>query len=365
MVYAIWSIWLKSPPLPVAGTVPGPGWSASAQVVHKNTLVGQGPALPRPRSAALKSLKCGLRLSGHAPTKMSTDTLPSHGLRQRCHAFLSQPLVQHGILALIVLNAVFMGLETSASVMAEVGPWLLAVDKVILGVFVLELAVRLYVHRSAFFRDPWSLFDFAVVAIALVPASGPFAVLRALRVLRVLRVLTIVPSMRRVVGALLSAIPGLSSIAMVLMLVFYVFAVIATHLFGQQFPDWFGHLGRSLYTLFQVMTLESWSMGISRPVMEESPYAWAFFIPFILFATFTMLNLFIAIIVNAMQTFTESEHQATVGAVETVGQSIEHELHAEVQSLRQEIGELKTILRASSLAGAFVAPNAPTSGHSG
>ncbi|MBS3995926.1 MAG: ion transporter, partial [Hydrogenophaga sp.] len=144
---------------------------------------------------------------------------------------------------------------------------------------------------------------------------------------------------------LLSAVPGLLSIAMVLLLVFYVFGVIATHLFGTHFPEWFGNLGRSLYTLFQVMTLESWSMGISRPVMEVVPHAWAFFIPFILFATFTMLNLFIAIIVNAMQTFSESEHQDTVQVVEQVGQSIEHQLHAEVQSLRQEIGELRTLLR--------------------
>jgi voltage-gated sodium channel len=254
-------------------------------------------------------------------------------------------VTQHGILLLIVVNAVLMGLETSTSVMAQAGGFILALDRAILAVFVLELSLRIYVHRLAFFRDPWSLFDFAVVAVALVPASGPFAVLRALRVLRVLRVLTIVPSMRRVVGALLSAVPGLSSIAMVLLLVFYVFGVIATHLFGTHFPDWFGTLGRSLYTLFQVMTLESWSMGISRPVMEVVPYAWAFFITFILFATFTMLNLFIAIIVNAMQTFSEQEHQETVGAVEKVGHAIEHELHAEVQSLRQEIGELRTLLR--------------------
>ncbi|TDQ44926.1 ion transporter [Tepidicella xavieri] len=265
-------------------------------------------------------------------------------LRNKIDRFLNLGWVQHTILALIIINAVLLGLETSASVMARVGAWLSLVDKLILSVFVAEIAARLYVHRLRFFRDPWSVFDFAVVAIALVPASGPFAVLRALRVLRVLRVLTIVPSMRRVVGALLSAIPGLSSIALVLLLVFYVFGVIATHLFGQQFPDWFGHLGRSLYTLFQVMTLESWSMGISRPVMEEVPYAWAFFITFILFATFTMLNLFIAIIVNAMQTFQEGEHQDTIQTVEQVGQSIEHELHAEVQSLRQEIGALKALL---------------------
>lgn len=272
----------------------------------------------------------------------------SHTLLQSTLArWLNGPRVQQGILALIVINAVLLGLETAPSVMAEWGYAIRWLDKAILTVFVVEIAARLFVHRLSFFKDPWSIFDFSVVAIALIPASGPFAVLRALRVLRVLRVLTIVPSMRRVVGALLSAIPGLMSIALVLLLVFYVFGVIATHLFGPYFPDWFGHLGRSLYTLFQVMTLESWSMGISRPVMEEVPYAWAFFIIFILFATFTMLNLFIAIIVNAMQTFQESEHKETMETVEGMGQSIEHELHAEVQSLRQEIGELKALLSAN------------------
>lgn len=275
---------------------------------------------------------------------MQTVTDSPDTLRQQTDRFLKRPVVQRAILTLIIINAVLLGLETSASIMAQAGDWVRMADKAILSVFVVEIVARLYVHRLAFFRDPWSVFDFAVVGIALVPASGPFAVLRALRVLRVLRVLTIVPSMRRVVGALLSAIPGLSSIALVLLLVFYVFGVIATHLFGQHFPEWFGHLGRSLYTLFQVMTLESWSMGISRPVMEEVPYAWAFFIVFILFATFTMLNLFIAIIVNAMQTFQDGEHKDTIQTVEQVGQSIEHELHAEVQSLRQEIGELKALL---------------------
>ena len=287
-----------------------------------------------------------------------THSVSNPSLRLRLGAFLASARVQQFIIGLIVINAVLMGLETSPALMAQYGSTLLAFDRAILVVFVLEIALRLYVHRAAFFRDPWSLFDFAVVGIALIPASGPFAVLRALRVLRVLRMLTMVPSMRRVVGALLSAIPGLSSIALVLLLVFYVFAVIATHLFGADFPDWFGHLGRSLYTLFQIMTLESWSMGIARPVMEVAPFAWIFFIIFILFATFTMLNLFIAIIVNAMQTFNEGEHQSTVEAVEQVGQSIEHQLHAEVQLLRQEIGELKGLLRGAD--GVLGANNAPS-----
>ncbi|MBU2479134.1 MAG: ion transporter, partial [Gammaproteobacteria bacterium] len=171
------------------------------------------------------------------------------------------------------------------------------------------------------------------------------AVLRALRVLRVLRLLTMVPSMRRVVGALLTAIPGLGSIALVLMIIYYVAAVIATNLFAAAYPEWFGTLGHSLYTLFQIMTLESWSMGIARPVMENFPYAWAFFVPFILVATFTMLNLFIAIIVNAMQTYSEQEHQDTVAVVEDARTHIEADLHTEVRALRDEIRELRSLLR--------------------
>jgi voltage-gated sodium channel len=229
--------------------------------------------------------------------------------------------------------------------MAAYGPLLLILDQAILGVFVVEIAARLLVHRLAFFRDPWSLFDFVVVGIALVPATGQLAVLRALRVLRVLRILTIVPSMRRVVGALLSAIPGLSSIALVLLLIYYVFAVIATNLFAATYPEWFGDIGRSLYTLFQIMTLESWSMGIARPVMANFPYAWAFFVPFILIATFTMLNLFVAIIVSAMQTYEEHDPRGTVAVVEQARDHIEADLHTEVRALREEIVELRQLLR--------------------
>ncbi len=259
-------------------------------------------------------------------------------------AFLGRRQVQNGILALIIVNAIILGLETSAGAMAAFGPLLKALDKAILAVFVVEIVLRIVAFRGAFFRDPWSLFDLTVVAIALVPSSGPFAVLRALRVLRVLRILTIVPSMRRVVGGLLAAIPGLSSIAAVLGLIFYVFGVIATKLFGDSFPAWFGTLGESLYTLFQVMTLESWSMGIVRPVMEAYPYAWAFFIPFILMATFTMLNLFIGVIVSAMQSFAEEDKAETIAAVDQAREHIEADLHAEVRALRREIAALRSQL---------------------
>jgi len=171
------------------------------------------------------------------------------GLRAQLGVFIEHPLVQRGIIALILINAVLLGLETWPVAMAAAGGLIIALDRAILAMFVVEIAVRLYVYRRDFWRDPWSVFDFAVIAIALLPTIDQFAVLRALRVLRVMRLLTMVPSMRRVVGALLGAIPGLMSIALVLMIVYYVFAVIATHLFAADYPEWFGHLGRSLYTL--------------------------------------------------------------------------------------------------------------------
>lgn len=208
---------------------------------------------------------------------------------------------------LIVINAVILGMETSRSIMEHYGVWLKAIDALILKIFVIEIGLRLFIYRWKFFTRPWSVFDFVVVVIALIPASEAFAALRALRVLRVLRLISVVPTMRRVIEGLLSAIPGIASVATIMLLFFYVFAVIGTHLYSDTFPEWFGTLGATMYTLFQIMTLESWSMGIVRPVMEQHPSAWAFFVIHILVTTFTMLNLFIAIIVNAMHEGADEE----------------------------------------------------------
>ena len=221
--------------------------------------------------------------------------------RQQLARWLDLPAVQRVLVALIIVNAVILGLETSQSLMADWGPWLLLADRAILTVFVVEIALRLAVQRLGYFRDPWNVFDFVVVAIALVPASGPLAVLRALRVLRVLRLITLIPSMRRVVGGLLSALPGLGSVGAIISIIFYVSAVITTKLFAKDFPHLFGDLGLSAFTLFQVMTLEGWAMEVVRPVMVVFPQAWIFFSLFILASTFTLLNLFIAVIVNAIQ----------------------------------------------------------------
>jgi len=271
--------------------------------------------------------------------------------RTQLGAWIELPRVQGIIIALIVLNAITLGMETSPTLMAQFGDVLLLLDRLILSVFVVEIGIKLTAFGWRFFRNPWNVFDFIIVGIALVPASGPLAVLRALRVLRVLRLISMMPRLRLVVEALLLAVPGILSIAGLMLLLYYVAAVMVTGLFGAQFPEWFGNIGASMYTLFQIMTLESWSMGIVRPVMEAYPYAWLFFIPFILIATFTMLNLFIAIIVNTMQTMHDVEFKQEQAAIEEAVHEESAQVGEELRALREEIRALKEMLTASRAGG--------------
>lgn len=259
-------------------------------------------------------------------------------------ALLSSRRFEAVITALIIVNAVTLGLETVPQAMERFGGVLILLDRTILAVFVVEVAARMIAWRLDFFRDPWRIFDLLVVGVALLPATGNLSVLRALRILRVLRIVSMVPSLRRVVGGLVAALPGMGSIVLLLTLVFYVFSVMATKLYGESFPDWFGSIPASAYSLFQVMTLESWSMGIVRPVMEVYPMAWAFFIPFIASTTFTVLNLFIGIIVSAMQ----EEHEAEATANREALASDQSAILDELKLIRTELTELKAAQSAKS-----------------
>ncbi|MBL4786233.1 MAG: ion transporter [Cohaesibacteraceae bacterium] len=259
----------------------------------------------------------------------------------RLRALITSRRTEYFITGLIIINAITLGLETDATIATNFGDALHIFDQFILGVFVVELMLRILVHRASFFKDPWNLFDFLIVTIALLPSSGSLSVLRALRILRVLRLITFVPTLRRVVGALIGALPGMGSIILLMALVYYVFAVMATKLFGETFPQWFGTLGESAYTLFQIMTLESWSMGIVRPVMEQFPLAWLFFVPFILSTTFTVLNLFIGIIVAAMQTEHEAEAELERQALHEENVNVLEE----VKALRKEISTLHDLVK--------------------
>jgi voltage-gated sodium channel len=230
-----------------------------------------------------------------------TNPSPDHVPTTKLGQWLEGPLVTRFILCVIIFNAIILGFETAEVAMENFGGLLLALDTLCLAIFVVEIALKLLAYRHRFFTSGWNIFDFAIVGIALIPDGGALAVLRALRILRVLRVVSISPSLRKVVEGLVSALPGMGSVVVLMSIIFYISAVIATKLFSGSHPEFFGSLGGSAYSLFQIMTLESWSMGIVRPVMTIHPYAWAFFIPFILVTTFSVVNLLVGLIVNSMQ----------------------------------------------------------------
>jgi len=280
-------------------------------------------------------------------------------MKERVRDLLNDPRTGNFIVGVIIFNAVVLGLETYPAIMERAGPLLIALDTACLGIFVVEICAKLYVDRLRFFRSGWNVFDFLVVAIALVPAAGGLSVLRALRLLRVLRVVSVLPRLRRVVEGFVTALPGMGSVFLLMGLVFYIGSVMATKLFGTgcahldvaactperhaDILEWFGSLGRSAYSLFQIMTLESWSMGIVRPVMEIYPFAWAFFVPFILLTTFAVVNLLVGLIVNSMQDAHSEEANATTDAYrdEVLGRlaAIEARLEARAGTPRDTTAE--------------------------
>ena len=249
----------------------------------------------------------------------------------RLQRIIESPPFTAAIMTVIIINAAVIGLETVPSIERDYGPLLAVLDRTAIAIFVVEIAAKLIVYRHRFFTSGWNVFDLVIVAAALIPASREFSILRALRILRVMRLISVIPKMRQVVQGLLSAIPAMGSVILLLVLIFYIFATMATRLFGERFPEWFGSIGASLYSLFQIMTLESWSMGIVRPVMEVYPAAWVFFVPFILITSFVVLNLFIAIIVNAMH---EGQDEAETAERDAIMQEIQA-LHAKIDRIAE------------------------------
>jgi voltage-gated sodium channel len=234
--------------------------------------------------------------------------------RQILADWLDRPRIRQFIIGVIIFNAILLGLETSPEVMDAAGTIILTLDWICLAIFVIEIALKLMAHGARFFRSGWNVFDFLIVGIALMPATHGLSVLRALRILRVLRVISAAPRLRRVVEGFVTALPGMGSVFLLMGIIFYIGAVMATKLFGASFPEWFGTLGASFYSLFQIMTLESWSMGIVRPVMDVYPYAWLFFVPFIMVTTFAVVNLLVGLIVNSMQDAQAEESNAATDA---------------------------------------------------
>ena len=260
--------------------------------------------------------------------------------REKLKHHLESKSVQNFIIGLILLNSITIGFETSDKIMSSIGATLLLIDKIILAIFVLEIALKFYAYGFLFFRSGWNIFDFSIVAIALLPASGMLAVLRSLRIFRSLRLIKNLPKLRFIVESLLHSLPSLGWIFVLLALVFYVFAVIGTKLFGAAYPEWFGNLWASMFSLFQIMTLEGWA-DISREIMKEFPFANIYFIIFILLASYTTLNIFIAIVVNTMSEVQQKTSTENVNKIEDLIQDEKEELRKDIKQLKEQITKME------------------------
>ncbi len=257
-------------------------------------------------------------------------------ISQRCHAIASSSRFQKLILLLILTNAVLMGIETSVSLMELHGQLLLALNAIVQSIFVLEIAVRLAAHGRrplAFFRDGWNTFDFGVVALSLLPASGALTNLaRLARILRSARLISNLPDLRLIIGTMLRSIPSMGHVLSLLGLLMYVYGVIGVHLFGKVDPDHWGSLAQAASTLFQILTLEGW-VEILAAGREGHPAAWLFYASFIVIAVFVVINLFIAVVINNLETTRREEE---IGSAESTA--------AHIQALRRQIDALERSL---------------------
>ena len=288
---------------------------------------------------------------------MKRATLDFDTHNSALEAMVEKPWFRHSIIALIIINAVILGILTyRASLPSGLVRSLDVINQSITYIFAVEILLKLIVYRMQFFKRGWNWFDFIVIGVSLVPGSAAFGVLRALRVLRVLRLLHIVPMMRRITEALMKALPGMGAIFAVLALITYVAAVMATNMFGntdnEEVTELFGDLPRSAYSLFQVMTMDGWRFEVVQKVIDDgNPYAWLFFLIFIFIASFAILNLFIALIVDSLA----AEQQAIIEeGLDEIEEELEGELMtaekgrvavlSAIQDMRSEIAALRAVV---------------------
>ncbi|MDG5470486.1 ion transporter [Jeotgalibacillus sp. ET6] len=230
--------------------------------------------------------------------------------RMRCAALAEHPKFTMVIITLIIFNAILIGLETYPSIYNRHMDWFVFLDQLLLWLFTFEIIIRLIGSASlkSFFKEPWNIFDFIIVASGHLFVGGHYVtVLRILRVLRVLRAISIIPSLRKMVNALLMTIPSMGTIMLLLGIFFYIYGIIGTTLFQTISPEYFGTLHASLLSLFQVVTLESWASGVMRPILAEDPTSWWFFVTFILIGTFVIFNLFVGVVVTNVEEANQAE----------------------------------------------------------
>ncbi|MCQ2496519.1 MAG: ion transporter [Lachnospiraceae bacterium] len=270
--------------------------------------------------------------------------------------FVDGRLFNNFILVVIIINAVLLGLQTSKTVMENMGGVLEIVDEIFLGIFILEMILKIIAYGLSYFKDGWNWFDMIIILLSVLSSLAflsafrvfrIFRVFRSLKAMRGMRMMSSLRHLRVIVQAIGRSIPSIAWTALLLVLIYYIFSIIGVSMFGEEFPDWFGNIGKSMYTLFQVMTLESWSMGISRPVMEVFSYAWMYFVPFVLISSFIVMNVVVGIVVNAISEVAEAtkiEKKTAEAEQEELPADNNAKIAEEIAEVRKHLEELEKLL---------------------
>lgn len=275
---------------------------------------------------------------------MLSNELNKKRLKNKIKKIVENSLFQNFILGIIILNAVLLGVMTYPALASRFNFAFNLISNICIGIFTVEIALKLFCYGRKFFQNGWNNFDFIIVLISLVPSAGAFSsfrVFRILRALRALRLITRLERLRVIVQAIIDSIPNVGWASALLLIIFYIFSIMGTTMFGADFPDWFGTLGKSMYTLFQVMTLESWSMGIARPVIAQFPYAWIYFVSFILVSSFIVMNVIVGVVVNAISEISadiKKEKETAELAVNT------KDLQTEFLKLKNQMSVVESLL---------------------
>ena len=271
--------------------------------------------------------------------------------------FVENQVFQNFILGVIVFNCVLMGLQTSAVLTAKCGDLLNLLDNICLGIFIVELGLKIIAYNKNFLKDGWNIFDTIIVLMSLFSSMAFLSSLRIFRIFRVFRSLKALKSFRGfrmisslkklqvIIMAIVKSLPSIAWTGGLLLLVYYIFALMGVSFFGAAFPEWFGDLGKTMYTLFQVMTLESWSMGIARPVMEAYPAAWLYFVPFVLISSFIVMNVVVGIVVNAISDVTANDKQEEIkDSAEENNENKSDRIQLEMQAIREHMENLEALM---------------------
>jgi len=225
-------------------------------------------------------------------------------MRKFAQTIVKNPAFEYTIIGLILFNAIILGLETSPEIVANYNGWLHLGNNLILGVFIIEAALKIIAVAPRFklyFGNGWNLFDFSIVVLSLLPATGEYAMIaRLARLLRVARLMSTIPELRLIISTLVRSIPSMGHVLMLMSIIFYIYAVAGYHLFNEHDPTHWRNLGISLLTLFRIVTLEDWT-DVMYAAMEMHHLSWIYFVSFVVLGTFVVINLFIAVVLNNLE----------------------------------------------------------------